>query len=58
MKKLVKMFKKEIPPKRGDTFITKEVKLYTTTPPKRISEQQWNQEFRVSSLHNVKIVHM
>ena len=52
------MFKKEIPPKRGDTFITKEVKLYTTTPPKRISEQQWNQEFRVSSLHNVKIVHM
>jgi hypothetical protein len=33
-------------------------KFTTVHPPRRISEQEWNNEFRVSMLHNRVVVHM
>jgi len=57
MKKLLKLFKTDNSVKR-DTFITKQVKFYTTNPPQPVDYHTWCKEFKVSSLHGVQIVHM
>lgn len=57
MKKLLNLFKTDNSVKR-DTFITKQVKFYTTNPPQPVDYHTWCKEFRVSSLHGVQIVHM